>query len=189
MKRYSLILPFFLIVTQLVIAQENPKVRKLTFKVTINDSTRQLDGYLVDISDTTLKVSNWPIRFRKETAIPENFKEVGYSAITKMTIKRRHGVHQGAWKGAVAGVLIGVVAGFVEGDDPSEMWFGLSASDKAVIYGGIGAGVGAGIGALIGALARKTFIIGGKKQRFDEMKTNVLNKAYGLKNLPENSRQ
>ena len=55
----------------------------------------------------------------------------------------------------------------------------MTAGEKALTYGGMGAAVGTGVGALIGALAKKRFVIGGRKEKFDEMKANVLNKVYG----------
>ena len=50
---------------------------------------------------------------------------------------------------------------------------------ESLAYGGMGAAAGTGIGALIGALAKKRFLIGGRKEKFDEMKADVLTKVYG----------
>ena len=188
MKPYSLIFPILLMAAQLATAQDNPITRKLIFKISVSDSGLNMrKGYLSNITDTTIKLSHWPVRFGVNPTIQEPLKEVGYSQIKEMTLKRNHGAGRGAWKGAVIGFLTGVAAGFIEGDDPEESWFALSAFDKAIIYGGLGATAGTGIGALVGAFAKKKFIIGGRKENFDAMKANVLNKAYGNTNSHVNS--
>jgi hypothetical protein len=181
MKHYSLILPIFLLAAQLAIAQDNPFPRQLTYKILISDpEMRQIKGYLLDLTDTTLKLSHWPVRFGNDPALKEGYKEIMYRKISVITLQRSHGAGRGAWKGAIVGLLIGVAAGFIEGDDPEEYWFRFTAADKALIYGGLGAAAGTGIGALIGGLVKKRFIIGGRKENFDAMKMNVLNKVYGV---------
>jgi hypothetical protein len=169
-----------LLAAEFAVGQNDSSLRKRIFKISIADSgVEQAKGYLSDITDSSLKVAQWPIAFRKNAGTGEIYKEVNYKQLSQVTLKRNHGAGRGAWKGALAGALIGIAAGFIEGDDPEESWFYVSAGDKALIYGGLGAGVGTGIGALIGALVKKRFVIGGNRERFDEMKSNVLMKAYG----------
>ena len=186
MKYYSLIFSILLLAAQLAVAQDTPFPRELTYKISISDSEmRQIKGYLLDMTDTTLRLSHWPVRFGNDPAMKEGYKEIKYRQISAITLQRSHGAGRGAWKGAIVGLLIGAVAGFIEGDDPEEYWFRFTAADKALIYGGLGAAAGTGIGALIGGLVKKKFIIGGRKENFDAMKINVLNKVYG--GLPANS--
>ena len=189
MKLNSLVFAILLMTAESSIAQERHQVRKLSFKISVSDSIGQIRGYLYSISDTSLNISSWPIRFRDVRAMPKDFKEVGYTQISQITLKRSHGAGRGAWQGALAGAFAGAIAGFVQGDDPDEYWFRFTATDKAILFGGMGAIVGTGIGALIGGLAKKTFTIGGRKERFDEMQMNILNRAYGLKPSSQNSRQ
>jgi hypothetical protein len=180
MKYYSLTLPILLLVAQLAVGQTNPPVSKLIYKISILDSSvNKTKGYLFNITDTTVKISHWPVRFADESALKEKFNEIRYSQITEVELKRNHGAGRGAWKGAVIGVLVGVAAGFIEGDDPGDYWVTFTAAEKALIYGGLGGAAGTGLGALIGGLAKKKFIIGGNKEKFDGMKASVLNKAYG----------
>lgn len=187
MKYYSLIFAILLVAAQHAIGQDTPPIQKKIYKISIADSGRRhLDGYLLNITDTTLQLSHWPVRFGNNP-LKGNYNEVGYRHISEITIKRNHGAGRGAWKGAVIGLLVGVAAGFIEGDDPAEYWFRYTAADKAITYGGMAAVAGSGIGALIGALAKKKFIIGGRKENFDGMKMNVLNKAYGTKTFTPNS--
>jgi hypothetical protein len=180
MNSPSFLCCILLLAAEFAVGQNDSSLRKRIFKISIADSgVEKAKGYLFDITDSSLKVGRWPIAFRNDAQTREIYKEVNYKQLSQITLKRSHGAGRGAWKGAVVGVLIGVAAGFIEGDDPEESWFYFSAGDKAVIYGALGAGVGTGIGALIGALIKKRFVIGGNRERFDEMKSNVLMKAYG----------
>jgi hypothetical protein len=187
MKYYSLTLAILLLLAQLAVGQTNPPVSKMIYKISILDSSvNKTKGYLFNITDTTVKISDRPVRFANATA-RENFREVNYNQINEITLKRSKAAGRGAWKGAVIGALIGVAAGFIEGDDPEiddpfdpDYYINnLKATEKAVIYGALGGAVGTGIGALVGALVKKKFIIGGNKEQFDAMKANVLTKAYG----------
>jgi hypothetical protein len=183
MKYNSLILFILLLEAQAAFAQPEPVKRR--YKISITDSAyRQTEGYLFKISDTTVQMSYGPIRFAHE-AIRENIKEVSYSEIQEIALSRNHGAGRGAWKGAIIGALIGVAAGFIDGDEMTSDYSGYTlvytATQKAVICGATGAAVGTGIGALIGASAKMKFTIGGNKERFDEMKANVLYKTYGPK--------
>ena len=192
MKYYSLTLLILMLVAQLAVGQTNPPVSKLIYKISLTDSSvRQTKGYLLNLTDTTVRISNHPVRFASDAAIAGSLKEVSYPQITEIQLKRKHGALRGMWKGAIIGVLIGVAAGFIEGDDPVQEYdpwdpyyylgVSMTATDKAVAYGVLGGALGTGIGALIGGLAKKKFVIGGKKEKFDEMKANVLTKAYGRK--------
>ena len=181
MKYNSLILFILLLAAQAAFAQPEPLV-KPRYKVSITDSAyRQTKGFLFKISDTSVQMSYWPIRFAHEAA-RENLKEFSYGQINEIELKRTKSVGRGALIGAVAGALIGVVAGYIQGaSNASDGWETFNATYEAAIYGEVGAVVGAGVGILIGALAKKKFTIGRNKQRFDEMKANVLYKTYGPK--------
>jgi hypothetical protein len=182
MKFFFLFYSILLLATQFSFSQ-SPVSRKITYKISVTDSSlRPAKGYLFNITDSSLKVGFWPVVFGDPKADKEKYKEINFQHISEISLKRNHGAGRGAWKGAVIGLVTGVIAGFVEGDDPPEDWFGMTASEKALTYSGMGAGLGAGIGALIGALAKKRFIIGGRKEKFDEMKANVLTKVYGNSN-------
>ena len=182
MKAFFLFYCILLLATEFSFCQ-SPLLRKITYKISVTDSSlRPAKGYLFNITDSSLKVGFWPVAFGDPQADKEKYKEINFQHISEMSLKRNHAAGRGAWKGAVIGVLTGVIAGFVEGDDPPEDWFGMTAGEKALMYSGLGAAAGTGIGALIGALAKKRFIIGGRKEKFDEMKANVLTKVYGNSN-------
>ena len=162
---------------------QTPVLRKVTYKISVEDSSlAPVSGYLFNLTDSSLKVGFWPVAFANPAASHENFREINYKQISRVSLKRNHGAGRGAWKGAVIGVLSGVIAGLVDGDDPPEYWFGMTAGEKALAYGGMGAAAGTGVGALIGALTKRHFMIGGRKEKFDELRADVLTKVYGTTN-------
>lgn len=182
MKFFSLFYCILLLGAGFSLAQ-TPILRKVTYKITIEDSSPEpVKGYLFNFTDSSLKVGFWPVSFGDPAGARENFTEINYKHISEISLKRNHGAGRGAWKGAAIGVLSGVIAGMIEGDDPPEYWFRMTAGEKALVYGGMGAAAGTGIGALIGALTKKRFVIGGTRDKFDELKADVLTKVYGSVN-------
>lgn len=179
MRFLSLFYCILLLGAEFSLAQ-TPIARKITYKISVQDSSpTPVNGYLFNLTDSSLKVGFWPVAFANPVAGQENFREIDYKNISEVSLKRNHGAGRGAWKGAVVGVLSGVIVGLVEGGDSEEYWFRMTAGEKALIYGGMGAAAGSGIGALIGAITKKRFVIGGNRERFDEFKANVLTKVYG----------
>lgn len=89
--------------------------------------------------------------------------------------------------GALAGIGAGVAAGLISGGDPpcgpSEFYglcdaFSLTAGEKAVVLAIPGALAGAITGGIIGAVARKKFVIGGSKEKFEKMNLSLLERMY-----------
>ena len=76
--------------------------------------------------------------------------------------------------GSLIGVGSGVAAGLIEGDDPENYFFSFSAGDKALAYGILLGVTGALLGLLLGAVVRKKFTISGSKEKFDQMRYNLL---------------
>lgn len=186
MKYFSFLLVMLLVAGRPAIGQNHPQPRKLIYKISITDSKFQnVKGYLFHLSDSSLKMAYWPVAFASDNRTNQAYTEIPYRQISEITIKRNHGAGRGALKGALLGLLIGAAAGFIEGGDPKDYWFRVTAGEKAIIYGGLAATAGTGIGALIGALAKKRFMIAGKRERFDEMKFHVLTKTYGTTTISQ----
>lgn len=194
---------FFLlfVVWERGIAQDSLPKRKLMYKVSFTDSAlNQTKGYLLNLSDSAMKITTLPIKFGEQPLAGTSVMDVHYNQVTELHLKRKAGAGRGAWKGAITGFLIGAIFGLVSGDDPTcqkvdpntdYLGFGaigeglcnafrMTAGEKALAYGVLAGAAGTGVGALTGALVRKKFIIGGNKEKFNEMRVNVLNKAYGL---------
>ena len=147
---------------------------------------KTLKGSLSTISDTQfiLKTNN------QQMVVPaENLKS--------FTMKRKHSALRGALIGFGVGAAAGIIIGLASGDDPVMTYnpgpygdplgleaigvamnnaFAMTAGQKAVA-GGIGLGVtGAIVGTIIGAVAKKKFIIGGKKEKFHDLQGELMTK-------------
>ena len=144
-----------------------------------------LKGYLSAVNDTqlVLKTKN------DQLSVPaENLKS--------FTLKRKHSVARGALIGFGIGAAAGIIIGLASGDDPVMTYpnpnedplglgtmmvavnnaFAMTAGEKA-IAGGLGLGAtGAIVGTIIGAVAKKKFIIGGKKEKFHDLQGEIMMK-------------
>jgi len=110
--------------------------------------------------------------------------------IQSFTMKRKNSALKGALIGLGVGTLTGIIIGLASGDDPlmepSPADFGITAAlnnafamtagEKAVAAG-IGLGTtGAIVGAIIGAVAKKKFIIGGRKEKYRDLQAELMRK-------------
>ena len=112
--------------------------------------------------------------------------------IQSFSIKRKNSVGRGALIGFAVGAATGILVGLASGNDPVynepvydpftavavgfHNMFAMTAGEKA-LAGGIGLGLsGAIIGGITGALVKKKFIIGGKKETFRDLQSEIMNK-------------
>ena len=189
MKYYSILILCIVCTNQSLVAQDSALLKKISFRISVtNFDNTQAKGWLATIEDSAVQVSNHPVHFGGANLADASLKTIDYSQVSQIKLKRSNGAGRGAIIGAVCGFIVGVAAGLIAGDDPhvpaSQDYFGFgeafrtTAIDKAAILGISGAALMSGAGAIIGTFAKKTFIIGGKKEKFDEMRVNVLDKAY-----------
>jgi hypothetical protein len=148
--------------------------------------SKLLKGYLSAVNDSQLilKTKN------NQMSVPaENVKS--------FTIKRKHSVRRGALIGFGIGAAAGIIIGLASGNDPVMTYnpgpygdplgleaigvamnnsFAMTAGQKAVA-GGVALGAtGAIVGTIIGAVAKKKFIIGGKKEKFHDLQGELMMK-------------
>ncbi len=137
----------------------------------------------VNDSELVMKV------YHTQLAVPaENLKS--------FTIKRKHSVLKGALIGFGIGAAAGIIIGFASGNDPVLSYpsydedplglaslgvalnnaFAMTAGQKALAGGIALGGTGAIVGTIIGALAKKKFIIGGKKEKFHDLQGELMMK-------------
>jgi len=112
--------------------------------------------------------------------------------IQSFSIKRKNSAARGALIGFAIGAATGILVGLASGDDPVynepvydpftavavglNNMFAMTAGEKA-LAGGIGLGLsGAIIGSITGALVKKKFIIGGRKETFRDLQSEIMNK-------------
>jgi len=130
----------------------------------------------------------------------KNFKAVndninlGVDQIRTISFRKKNSVLKGTLLGLGIGAVAGIIIGFASGDDKKEPYydynqdpygignffvsinnaFTMTAGEKA-LAGGIGLGVsGAIIGTIIGAVAKKKFIIGGKKEVYRDLQGDLM---------------
>jgi len=157
-------------------------------------------GFIADVEDTAVHIVPSAASIRYNSYSDRDVEKVNYSDISKIVVRRKGSTGRGMLYGALIGLGTGVVAGLISGSDPvttqgnPDLYgfdvamnnaFRMTAGEKAVLLGLGGSLNGALIGGIIGGLARKTFIIGGKKEKFKEMQLNVLDKVYGKRPASE----
>ena len=84
--------------------------------------------------------------------------------------------------GALSGMLVGGIAGYISykpvNCQGSMICFDFGPGMDAAAGASIGSVAGAMMGGILGAVAKKKFIIGGNRNKFAHMKTNVLDMTY-----------
>lgn len=181
---FSLLLPF----QNIAFTQQNTRSNNKIFKVSIYDQQSQNhQGYLQNMEEGSLTVNQAPLKYGE----PGKGKLIQYPDISSMTIKRKGNAVRGIIIGALSGFLIGTIIGYASGDDlaipANEDFFGignafrLTAGQKAIGGGILLAGAGAAVGGVTGvtgALVKKKFTINGKKENFEAMRMQTLEKIY-----------
>ena len=158
---FSLLLPF----QNIAFTQQTIRSNNKIFKVSIYDQQSQNhQGYLQNMEEGSLTVNQAPLKYGESG----KGKLIQYPDISSMTIKRKGNAVRGIIIGALSGFLIGTIIGYASGDDPpipaNEDFFGI--------------GTGAAVGGVTGALVKKKFTINGKKENFEAMRMQTLEKIY-----------
>lgn len=161
-------------------SSDSATVKKAILKTTIKTTGKKLyTAFLVNVTDTNVLTYSEPVKFSAQIPVSQT-TNFSYSSIKTIHVWRRGSVGRGMLWGSLSGALIGVAAGLIEGDDPVSSWFGFSATEKAAIYGVSLASVGALTGAIVGAVAKKKFIIHGRKENLKALQQYILNKNQAL---------
>jgi len=182
MKQISFFLLSALLVTS-TFAQEQRKPRRMTLKLTLIDSIQRVDhGYLAAMADSGLVMLKSPVMFDQQLSTTSS-NMVPYQNITQVTVRRKGSVGRGILIGGLSGMFLGGVIGYISykpvNCEGALLCFDFGPSADAAAGASLGSVVGVALGGIIGALAKKTWTIGGKKNRFDEMKSSVIDMTYG----------
>ena len=184
MKKLSFLIAylFTLFVSQAqsdTISVKKPKTYNVSIK-TVNNKMIRGKFYAVNDSQLVLVKSN------------NNHQYIPAENIRSFSAQRKNSALRGALIGFGIGAVTGIITGLASGDDPVynepvydpfsaivvglNNAFAMTAQEKAVM-GGLGLGIsGAVIGAVVGAVAKKTFIIGGKKEKFRDLQSEIMMK-------------
>jgi len=140
-----------------------------------------IKGDVVSVNDSGMMLRSYDGSFK-----------VPAENIGSLTLKRKNSVLRGTLMGLGIGVASGMIIGFAQGNSPdkqivipnifdpgSDLIFtvaGTRASQKALIGATTLGLTGTITGAIIGAVAKKTFIIGGKKEKFHDLQGEIMAK-------------
>jgi len=142
-----------------------------------------IEGRLSEINDNQLVLTKTVTYVSNNTGFFQRYRASGQQYIAaeniiSFTLKRKNSVLKGALIGLGAGAFTGMCIGWISGDDPVKpginiTLFGTTARQKAASYSeALGVG-GALVGTIIGVALKKKFIIGGKKEKFRKLQSEI----------------
>ena len=139
-------------------------------------------GYLAAMADSGIVMLKSPVVFDQQLSTSTS-NLIPYQNITQVTVKRKGSVGRGILIGSLSGMFLGGVIGYISykpvNCEGSLICWDFGPGTDAAAGASIGTLAGAAIGGIIGSLARKTWTIGGKKDRFYDMKSSVMDMTYG----------
>jgi hypothetical protein len=173
----------------LPVTQELRKVKQPSRAYVQTPAKQKIKGWLYACNDSQVVL----VRSLKDLSTPEfetSIIRIPIEQINQVSLRKKNSILNGALIGFGAGVLTGVIIGFASGDDqkmpvdnvdPISGMFGslynaftMTAGEKA-LYGGMAMGVAGTItGIIIGSVAKKKFIIGGKKQTYRDLQSELM---------------
>lgn len=187
MKKIILVLTFVVALIVISNAQDSISSKHRIYKVTVTteSSNSAAKSYLASVSDSSIFISSNAILFKGYGTSNVNYSKmnkINFADLDKVRLRRQGSTGRGLLKGAIVGVLGGTLLGPITypkpKDDIDRFIYALSGLNRtnytiaSGMYGGLG---GAIVGSVVGAIAHKTFIIGGRKEKFDAMKSKLIN--------------
>lgn len=166
----------------IAISSDSIPLRRISYKtelVTVDGEIQK--GYLSHLNDSTFYISDVPVLFGSPDQ--RNKNRFSYPVIAQVSLRPKGSVGRGILFGALGGAAIGALIGLVTYQEPDCELGSWVCIDFGPGFSALGGGIigtfgGGLIGGIAGASAKKTFSIGGKKEKFDAMKMSVLERAY-----------
>ena len=178
MKRILLLLLVLTEFAKFANAQDSILTREVIFKATLKDTANNVtNGYLYLISDSSVSLTMEIRSLRFSNKGLTEGKVFPFTNIKKLRLQRKGSAGSGALIGSIIGGLgFGIAEAAAASSYSSNGSNIVNISPGEAFAGGllVGGGVGALIGACVGALSHKTFMIHGKKERFDEMRKKMI---------------
>ncbi|HVM88111.1 MAG TPA: hypothetical protein VMT76_07965 [Puia sp.] len=167
----------FLLIAHHISAQDSLPEKKGFFKtkvLTLNAISHS--GYLYGIGDSILFLSDGKQPLCFYGSFKNSNLKLDYSDIESLRLYRKGKIWRSTVIGAATGIIIGAVIGFAGGDDPQGSLFHTTAEEKA-LAGGTAVGLLGGItGLIIGLVSHKTFVLHGKKEKYNKMRNTMMTK-------------
>lgn len=156
-------------------------IPKKPSKATVHTNDNKIiKGWLYAVNDSQLVLVNSSRALLNPSFDGAGQQVIPIENIRVASMRKKNSALKGALIGLGVGAFTGAIIGFVDGDDVSSpnSWNILSftAAEKA-LGGGLVLGTGGAIiGTIIGALAKKKFIIGGKKEKNRDLAAELMRK-------------
>jgi hypothetical protein len=166
-----------------VYSQDSLKTSELKSKTKIfeamvyRSSKQVIKGYLAQITDSSVVLSK-PIAFQVANFTRDSLIQIGYSDIREVKIQRPNSISRGASTGFLIGAGIGIVAGLAMPAGNKGQMFYTPPVAMAAILGIITGLVGTLVGVIVGTVNFRTFQINGSKEKFHDMRKDMVKKVY-----------
>jgi hypothetical protein len=177
MKRIALS-TCLVIMTLIGYTQQGRPLRKITFKVEVVHTERVQFGYLGAVTDSSIVVFKSPVVF-DQSLTNAQLNAIAYQNVQEVIVRRKRRVGRGILIGSASGFAAGAAIGAIT-YKPCRGEFCLDPGQggQAIGVGLLGAIGGGIVGGIIGSVAKKTFVIGGNKEKFKRMRESVIDMAY-----------
>jgi hypothetical protein len=176
MKHFIILTWLLSALGQSLIAQDSlpQKPRILSAKITTL-SGQITKGYFYAMTNSTLLISMQKEQLRWYDTANKEMQRFEYNDLGKAEIYKKGKVGRSVLTGLLIGGAIGAIIGYASGDDTNS-FIAFTAGEKAFGLGvGVG-GLGAITGLILGLAAHKTFVIRGKKENYERMRTKMMKK-------------
>jgi hypothetical protein len=148
-----------------------------------------IKGWIYEVNDSQVVLVNSVKKLSQPFATRQ---AIPIEDIRLASFRKKNSALRGALIGLGIGGLTGIVMGLVSGDDPVYTGpvddpitalvvsfsnsFAMTAGEKAAFGGLALGGTGAIIGTIVGAVAKKRFIIGGRKKYHRDLQEELMNR-------------
>src|ERR1700676_1009373 len=173
MKSVKILLQILILFNSSLIAQDSLQKRNIIFKVDINEiHLTMFKGYLAAMNDSVIFLSNKPRKFSFANRNLSGLQNFDYHIIEQVRLQRKASVGRGIMFGTISGFVI--VETYVLLTSGQQNTYNFNTLQRTIFLAVPGAILGGIVGAIIGAAIHKTFVINGIKQKFKEMKNEMV---------------
>jgi hypothetical protein len=174
MKSLKILLTILILVNSSLTAQDTLQKRNIVFKVHIDDiHFKTSKGYLAAMNDSVIFLSDNPLKFSIANTNFNGLRDFDYQIIGQVRLQRKASVGRGIMFGTISGFVI--VETYVLITSSQQTTYNFNTLERTIFLAVPGAILGGIIGAAIGAAIHKTFVIDGIRQKFKEMKSEMVN--------------